>query len=270
MVFTISMRLIGNTKYENFKKMRNLSILIGFSITTLLSCKKVQPEMKELDCSCAKEVSADFTMEEIVAGSFPESYENFWTFTDTTFSEKTVRFTALETGATYKWYMGSEIVNQKQLKRYFSTAFSNQVLPITLVVKKKPNKICFPNDDGYDSITKFLSVKSDLSETVFLEGLFRFYSPELKDSFDVQIDFVPGDGFGHGPYFNMYNYDGLGSNSINQLKWFANYMEALGLIQTSLEASPSARIKSDEYGNITYILYYGLLTNEKKFFGRKL
>jgi hypothetical protein len=227
--------------------------------------------MKELDCSCAKEVSADFTMEEIVAGSFPEDgVENFWTFTDTIYSEKTVRFTALEDGATYKWYMGSEIVNQKQLKRYFSTAFSNQVLPITLVVKKKPNKICFPNDDGYDSITKFLSVKSDLSETVFLEGAFRFYSTELKDSFDVQIDFQPGDGFGNGPYFNMYNYDGIGSNSINQLKWYANYMEALGLIQTSLEASPSARIKSDEHGKITFILYYGLLTNEKKFYGRKL
>jgi hypothetical protein len=250
---------------------RLIFIALGIILLAQYSCKKVQPNIKELDCSCAKEVSADFTMEESVGGSFPESYENFWTFTDTTFSEKTVRFTALESGATYKWYIGSEIVYQKQLKRYFSNSFDNQVLPITLVVNKKPNKICFPNDDGYDSITKFLSVKtSSLLDATFLEGVFRFYSTELKDSFDVEIDFQPGDGLGHGPYFNMYNYDGMGSNSLNQLKWYANYMEALGLIQTSIEASPSARIKSDENGKITFILYYGLLTNEKKFFGRKL
>jgi hypothetical protein len=246
-------------------------IALGIILLAQYSCKKVQPEMKELDCSCAKEVSADFTMEEIVAGSFPEDgVENFWTFTDTIYSEKTVRFTALEDGATYKWYMGSEIVNQKQLKRYFSTAFSNQVLPITLVVKKKPNKICFPNDDGFDSITKFLYIKrGPLLDTTFLEGIFRFYSEELKDSFDVKIDFEPG-GISDGPFFNMYNYDGLGSNSINQLKWFANYLEAFGLIQTSIDASPSARIKSDINRRITLSLYYGLLTNEKKFFGRKL
>lgn len=250
---------------------RTLLFLLGAFVLLQYSCKKVQPDLNNLDCGCAHEVSADFTMEEIVGGSFPESYENFWTFTDTTFSEKTVRFTALEEGASYKWYMGSEIVNQKQVKRYFSSSFDNQILPITLVVKKKPNKICFPNDDGYDSITKFLSVKSiSLLEATFLEGVFRFYSTELKDSFDVEIDFLPGDGFGHGPYFNMYNYDGMGSNSINQLKMYGNYMEALGLIQTSPEESPSARIKSDEHGKINFILYYGLLTNEKKFFGRKL
>jgi hypothetical protein len=251
-------------------------IFIVFSIIllALLSCKKVQPDMNSIDCSCAKEVSADFTMEEIVAGSFPEDgVENFWTFTDTIYSEKTVRFTALEDGATYKWYMGSEIVNQKQLKRYFSTAFSNQVLPITLVVKKKPNKICFPNDDGYDSITKFLSIKTGpLVDTTFLEGVFRFYSPVLKDSFDVKIDFQPG-GISDGPFFNMYNYDGLGSNSINILLLFHNYLEAFGPNRTpDITPSPSVRLKYINANRFKFTLFYGqfLTENYKDYYGRKL
>lgn len=253
--------------------MKKHLFLLTICFATLFSCKKVQPDMNNIDCSCAHEVSADFTMEEIVAGSFPESYENFWTFTDTTFSEKTVRFTALETGATYKWYMGSEIVNQKQLKRYFSTAFSNQVLPITLVVKKKPNKICFPNDDGYDSITKFLSVKSDLSETVFLEGLFRFYSPELKDSFDVQIDFVPGDNSGNNSRFNLYNYDGKGLNSVNILELYCNWLEAYGPNRTpQTTPSPSIRLKYLNANRFKYTVFYGpfLTENYIDFYGRKL
>jgi len=254
-----------------------MKYLIFIFLTTILlaqySCKKVQPEMKELDCSCAKEVSADFTMEEIVAGSFPEDgVENFWTFTDTIYSEKTVRFTALEDGATYKWYMGSEIVNQKQLKRYFSTAFSNQVLPITLVVKKKPNKICFPNDDGYDSITKFLSVKSDLSETVFLEGAFRFYSTELKDSFDVQIDFQPGDNSGNISRFNLYNYDGKGLNSVNILELYCNWLEAYGPNRIDMSLSPGVRLVYLGDNRFKYTLYYGQFITENYIdhYGRKL
>ena len=54
-----------NSSDGNYKNMRNLSILIGFSITTLLSCKKVQPDMNSIDCSCAKETSAEFDIEEI-------------------------------------------------------------------------------------------------------------------------------------------------------------------------------------------------------------
>ncbi|MEN9303152.1 MAG: hypothetical protein RL264_1581 [Bacteroidota bacterium] len=250
-------------------------IFIALSIILLAqySCKKTQPNLNNLDCSCAHEVSADFTMEEIVSGSFLEdSIENFWTFTDTTYAEKTVRFTALESGATYKWYMGSEIVNQKQLKRYFSAAFSHQTLPITLVVKKKPNKICFPNDDGYDSITKFLSIKSGIEETVFLEGLFRFYSPELKDSFDVQIDFVPGNNAGIGSRFNLYNYDGKGLNSVNILELYCNWLEAYGPNRIDMSLSPGVRLVYIGENRFKYILYYDqfITKNYVIHYGRKL
>jgi hypothetical protein len=252
---------------------RTLLFLLGAFVLLQYSCKKVQPDLNNLDCGCAHEVSADFTMEEIVGGSFPEdSIENFWTFTDTTYAEKTVRFTALEPGATYKWYMGSEIVNQKQLKRYFSMAFSHQTLPITLVVKKKPNKICFPNDDGYDSITKFLTVKSGpLIDTAFLEGLFRFYSPELKDSFDVKIDFQAG-GISNGPFFNLYNYDGKGLNSVNILELYHNWLEAYGPNRIDMSLSPGVRLVYIGENRFKYILYYDqfITKNYVIHYGRKL
>ena len=52
-----------------------------------------------------------------------------------------------------EWQIGSEkIYNQRIVTR---TNFpENEDIPITLIVKNKPNKICLPNDDGIDTITK--------------------------------------------------------------------------------------------------------------------
>ena len=171
--------------------------------------------MKELDCSCAKEVSADFTMEE--SGYFLD-FEQYYTFTDTIFKNKRVKFSALEMDAEYTWYIGSEILHTQSVKRFFNDTWAGQDIPITLVAKKKPNRICFPNDDGKDSITKILHVSTFFqeSETDFtsgsLEGVYRFKSDHLVDSFDVTFYYSKNTSIVQWVLVNFENYDGMGSN----------------------------------------------------------
>jgi hypothetical protein len=149
----------------------------------------VQPNLFELDCSCAKEISADFTMKER-ATTFGINIDNYLTETDTILKNKRVKFSALLQDSEYTWYIGSEIVHTKTLERYFNDTWAGQDISITLVVKKKTNRICFPNDDGYDSITKILHVSNPIETTDdfilgSLEGVYRFKSDHLANSFDV-------------------------------------------------------------------------------------
>jgi hypothetical protein len=66
-----------------------------------------------------------------------------------------------------------------------------------LVAKKKPNTICFPNDDGYDSIVKYLTVSNKSYDDVYdlpnhlFEGIFRFKDSLGNypgDSVDLKIE----------------------------------------------------------------------------------
>ncbi len=195
--------------------MRKISLIISLLIL-LVSCHKDQDIMPNptQGCDCAHEVSSDFLMEEMT-----ESNINFarYTDTDTIYANKNVRFTAKEEGAEYTWYIGAEVLYTNTVTRFFSDALIGQTLPITLVVKKNPNTICFPNDDGFDSITKYLTI---IENNVFfdntisrLEGQYKVKSPLLSDSTIITIDIFYLNG--SNKFLNIYNYDGLGSNCIN-------------------------------------------------------
>ncbi|MDB0037897.1 hypothetical protein N9F08_00890 [bacterium] len=184
-----------------------------------LGCKKhEQPEMNPQyeECNCAHEVSAEFLMEEMSSFTTSAKYTN----TDSIFSSKNVRFYGLEENAEYTWYIGTEIVTSREVIRYFNDGLVGQTLPIALVVKKTPNNICFPNDDGYDSIVKQLSVAQlptyTLLDTTFLEGTYRMKSPLHIDSVDIIIDYRNYSN-GLDKRIDIYNYDGIGSNCLNRI-----------------------------------------------------
>ena len=193
-------------------------LLIVALVLLSVSCKKKQPPLSELNknCSEAKEVSAAFLQEE-QAGFPPYLY----TDTDSIRRNSNVRFTALEENAEYTWYIGSEIITTKSFTRFFSSSLQGQTIPVTLVVKKKPNTICNPNDDGYDSITRFIyptpypittSTSVDFGPT---EGTFRVKADHLPDSFDITLDFHPQSP--NGNVFDVYNYNGLGDNCVGTI-----------------------------------------------------
>jgi hypothetical protein len=127
------------------------SIFLAALILTL-ACKKEKPELNISDhdpCGCASEVSADFDIYELVS----TQDDDFETLTDHILDDRYAKFVAKEENAEYTWYIGSQTFNTKEASRYFSRDWIGYNIPITLVVQKTPNSTCFPNDDGYDSIT---------------------------------------------------------------------------------------------------------------------
>ncbi len=188
-------------------------------LSILTSCKKDnQPPMSDglIACDCAKETSADFRI--IESATDDADYGLFITETDTAYANRNIYFIASEKNADYKWYIGTEILTDSMVGRFFPSSVENQTIPITLVVKKKPNTICFPNDDGYDSITKYIHFVKLPDPTGALQpylfnmaGTYRVKMPHLSDSQDITITSIM-DEFNFLPMLGVSNYDGAGNN----------------------------------------------------------
>ena len=207
---------------------RSVAVLLPLSILVFFACRKEQPDMRNSKdpCKCASEVSADFVIEEL-ATHIPEE---IWIETDTSLHNKTVQFRALEEDAEYQWYIGIDQFETQTASRYFSDEWIGSDIPITLVVKKDPNKACFPNDDGYDSITKTFYVSQypiyhgydEDIELGTIEGTYRVYSDELGDSIDITFD---AEQWFDRRSANIYNTDGSGivceKNSRRSIKYIS-------------------------------------------------
>lgn len=224
------------------------------------------------DCSCANEVSADFLIEEQAHNN--SNIPNLYSETDTIFANKFVRFTAKEKNAEYKWYAGAEILTEESFVRFFPTNFTGMNLPIALAVKKKPNLLCFPNDDGYDSIIKYIHVAPEYdTDSGYhpLEGTYRFYAPHLNDSIDVVFDvYCP---LGMGNMYDLLNFDGLGNDATFNLFIGRNTYRALRdfVVGTSVYGGYDFSIRKNMDGKVRFKLDgRGTNTHHFEYNGRKL
>lgn len=171
------------------KKIKTYTSAFLITLIFVLACKKEKPELNVSNqdpCGCASEVSADFVIEELLNPQLPAGLS---TVTDHILSPRFASFTALEEDADYTWYIGSEILTQKSVTRFFNVQWVGYDIPITLVVRKNPNNTCFPNDDGYDSIVKYMHVY-EKCETHLLEGVFRLAEENTTDSIDLILQQV--------------------------------------------------------------------------------
>lgn len=172
-------------------------------------------------CDCAKEVSADFLMEEM--STFNLQFTKY-TDTDTIYANRNVHFFAKEANAEYTWIIGAEEVHEREFYRYFDAALIGQTLEMKLIVNKPPNLICLPNDDGKDTLTRYLTIAGVFPSSNFFslpnprfEGLFRLKNATDSDSVDVQIgmyelgEISPGELQGN-DRFVFTNMDGLGGH----------------------------------------------------------
>ncbi len=133
------------------------------------ACKKEQPQPDaSLNCDCAKEVSADFKMGEKFGTQFieldtiamPIDYADGNPANFDYFNTVLVYFSADYTNAlSYEWQIGnnSTVQTTKDVSLYFNDTVNH--LPVRLIVHAKPNLICFPDDDGVDTIVKYLTIK---------------------------------------------------------------------------------------------------------------
>lgn len=192
--------------------------IICFATLFLVSCKKEQPQMTPLnqECDCAKEVSAEFDILEPLHLSYDVT-NPYLMETDHVLAGGSILFKAKEENAEYTWYIGADVEHTRQIDRFFISPMAGNTIPITLVVKKKPNKICFPTDDGYDSITRYMHLYA-YTDTNIMEGVFRIAPKNSIDSIDLKFNirgtyyagtsiYEPETGRG----LDVYNFDGNGS-----------------------------------------------------------
>jgi hypothetical protein len=196
------------------KKLKFYTSILLVVLAFAVACKKEKPLLDISDkdpCSCAQEVSAEFVIEER-ATHIPEE---IWDKTDTTNWDSMVRFTATEQDAQYTWYIGSQVFNTKSVSRFFSEEWKENDISITLVVNKQPNLTCFPDDDGYDSITKTFHVSKypiiDIpNHEIYhpIEGTYRVFGPSVEDSIEVTLNIRNTQL--NVPTFDIFNPDGTG------------------------------------------------------------
>ena len=168
--------------------MKYLKFLFSFCILILVlhSCGKDEVENP---CCGKKPVTANFTITE--TRGFPlwliEKFEPY--DTDTLMFGDAV-FTATERAANYTWLIGTEVLHDKVVQR--SGFPLGQTVPITLIVEKTPNLSgCFPDDDGRDTVTRYLYKAESNCESVIQGEYFGALESNPQDTFTVFIDNCP-------------------------------------------------------------------------------
>jgi hypothetical protein len=136
-----------------------------FFLFSASRCKRDDPK---LDNPCAGQhpVSAAFSVYED-----PQYGDAYWVpYKTDTVCTKDVYFKANEKGAdAYEWHIGAGVYKTDSVYLTFPTSLYGQAIPITLIVHKKPNTACFPDDIGKDSVVKYIYFK-DPSTLINFDG----------------------------------------------------------------------------------------------------
>jgi hypothetical protein len=163
------------------------------------SCRKKQchdpqnPECENYNpCYGKKPVTADF----IFGGLAPINYPDYTICPDTIFMSGgedrrgldygiTMGFKALEPNAKYTWKLGAETINEKEFERWFIKSGLPGVYQATLIVEKTPDAVCFPLDDGKDTITKKFTLMPHYQLPIM--GKYKVLFEGSKDSTIIEI-----------------------------------------------------------------------------------
>jgi hypothetical protein len=174
---------------NKYRYLSLLLLLIGLGSQCKKKCyDPSNPDCDNYDpCFGKNPVSAAFKIQEVVQfHTIPEGWgEVPDTDTITTYG---VQFTALEDGAEYEWHIGREVLKGKKVYRENFTQLGTY--PIQLIVKKQPNKACFPNDDGMDTVTRMMYAGIWLDHSPVL-GKFKGHVTNPIDTLTIDIIKTP-------------------------------------------------------------------------------
>lgn len=125
------------------------SIVVVAFYVTLLQLFGCGGDPEPDPCLDKKPVKADFTIGELISffgGNKPDTI----VLSDTVLTGNFIVFNALDNYESYEWRVGDDprVFNTKQLKLLFQFP---ETLTVSLTVKGKALKNCFPDDDGMDT-----------------------------------------------------------------------------------------------------------------------
>lgn len=176
--------------------MKNISLLYALlSIALLLfisSCECDDPTDPDCDnydpCWDATEpVKASFTMSERYW--FANGVKELFVQKDVdTAMINAIEFEAPEGFDKYTWLIGAEIIHDRIFER--GGFPRGESTPITLIVEKTPNRLCFPEDDGIDTLTRHLYITGHHRCSTLVQGKFEGYfehQPNTKRTVEFKI-----------------------------------------------------------------------------------
>lgn len=192
-------------------------------MATIPSCKR---DKDENICDGAHPVNANFKVYENSSFPLPDKLKDLWLdIPSDTFLNGT-EFIADEPDAKYEWRIGIKSYSTRSVTVNFQTASTGSVIPITLIVEKQPNKACFPDDDGKDSITRSV-VKNGVSP-FFKDGTYVYASPGnpgKMDTFRILKKVISAS-----DYIYFYKYPNfIDSMSLNNYSGTASYKQQVGM-----------------------------------------
>jgi len=159
-------------------------IIIGISIILLFFLYGCPDQTKVDPCSGATRVKASFTISESLEGDI----SGFSILSDTVLEGNIIHFKADDSSDTYYWKVGSDttIYHSREFTLRFYQAYG--AVPVTLIITKKPNTNCFPDDKGIDTLIKNIYVIS-FTNAAIIGNYYGCNQDNPKDSFVVNIGY---------------------------------------------------------------------------------
>ncbi len=118
------------------------------------------------------------------AGAYSDSF-----LVDTAFYGGQLKFEAVDQEADYyKWYLGTEIIEGPDEHTVFRTInnLSKGIYSAALFLQKNPDTVCFPADDGIDSVFQFFT-KVDICDLAIVNKFKGIYESIPEDSIILEI-----------------------------------------------------------------------------------
>ncbi|MEN9639623.1 MAG: hypothetical protein RLZZ262_1492 [Bacteroidota bacterium] len=144
-------------------------------------------------CASSQEVSADFRIENRVGPSPAAAYfvesDGTCCFPLPTYGTSIIRLTANQDNLNYKWIIGSDTIYNQEYAFVFGAEFCGGTYPITLIVSGQADTVCFPNDNGMDTLTRMLAVVPGFENPIW--GRYKVaWNDQPSDSFEVKLNIV--------------------------------------------------------------------------------
>jgi hypothetical protein len=274
-------------------KIRYIIPAFIIAVAIVISCKKEQPAIPMVaddPCDCVNTFTIgqiykeDETLVECDTIHMRINYGSASTSVD--YHPSFVTFEANNKyGISYQWLIGNNppIISGSKVSLWFNDTLGT--IPVTLIIEDTLNLNCFPNDDGFDTIVKQLTIIN--MQDPPLSGIYRgFNTDEPNIIFDIKIDTFT---FFNDYYYGVYNlpngftaYTEFDFQELRTKTFWSAYTNQTtstgnqGLSGTSALLKGSGKVESGlleiKYRHITYdtITNAHLTDKVRRFQGRKI
>lgn len=177
----------------------NTYLTVTVLLISVIACNPKEEIVPENPCGNYKQPSADFIFEETDGSRNNNNTDYLWFYNpyntkDTIVTGSIFQFRSeFRDTNTYKhtWYIGSEVLHNYKVWRDFIDVPHPSKITISHVVKWKPNTLCNPADDGYDSIGFTFKLADYYSDCFAFSRKYRVVYDSIgannADSIDIEF-----------------------------------------------------------------------------------